>query len=324
VAERQSPHEVVEALFSHVVAVEGPRPNVLPPQWHMCAAALAALHAVGVISDEEAGVWRERLESEAKRLMESERVHQMLEGLQPGPQSWSDAEAQQAALEFLATSIELTSHHREALRQSGVSAGSTDLLSRGYGAVEALHSVGLIDDRERREWGKRFAEVAAATMPEGTRTITAPSQVRGRMARATRAPTPTNGEPALPRIDGVEAAQPFSGRGLREVLLIRSDASDEAPRLQLVELHEDAVVIDWIQPARREPHVPSVYPRLVVRDDVGTQYTPRGGSGGSFGEMLRYRQAFVPAIPPRAVTLEVQLDAVQWRVSLRDGDEEPG
>ena len=316
-AEPQSPREVLEALFSRVAAAEGPRHNLLPPEWHMCSAALAALQVVGLVSSEEANAWRARLEGERRRLADSEHAREAWELERPGPRPWGDREAKRAALELLARMLERTSHHREASRFSGSSAGSTDLLNRGYGSIESLHAGGLLDDQERREWNKRFGEVAMATMPAGTSTVM-PPLTTARQVRVERVSVSDSDEVAMRRLPPEPSFRSFSGRVLRRVIVVQCDQVHEEPQLLLIELHGDGVVIDWVQESRRDPDVPTLHPRLKVRDDAGTEYRPDGGGGGSFGQLRRMRQAFVPGVPAEATTLNVQLDAVQWRIPLHD------
>ena len=308
-AERQSPRGVLEALFSHVTAVEGRQSNVLPPQWHTCSGALAALQVVGLISDEEASVWRERLDDERNRLLDSHGSQRVEALLRPGSRRWGDQDAKRAALEFLARTIERTSHHREALRHLGSATVSTDLLSRGYGAIEVLYAVGLLDDRERRDWNGRFAEVAAATMPAATRTVPMPSLVPAQHVRATPGPVGERSEPKPS-----SAPSSFSGRALRRVLMVQSSEPNEEARPRLIEFYDDGVVVDWVRPSHRDRRIPTMHPRIEVRDDVGTDYKSLGGGGGGFGETLRMRQTFVPAVPAQATTLDVQLDDVRWRI----------
>jgi hypothetical protein len=311
VADRQSPQEALEALFSHATAVDRPDPNVLPVQWHMCSAAVAVLEVVGLITEKEAKSWRERLDAEGERRRESALTEPPL----AGPRAWADADAKEAGFEFLAGTLETTSHHREAMRRLRSATGSTDLLSRGYGAIEALRAVGLLDDRERQEWSGRFGEVAARTMPEATRTITPPQLTAVHAVRATGTAAVQHSKHAPPRIPSMPPT--FSGRSLRRVLLIESAGIDRDARPRLIEFYDDGVVLDWMKSKlNHDRHASNLHPRIELRDELGTDYLFRGGGGGGFGEMLRMRDIFVPAVPASAATLEVQLDDVCWRIPL--------
>ena len=218
------------------------------------------------------------------------------------------ARAKRSAVDFLANTLSQVGLHRDAARAALPAPG--ELVHRGYGAIDALYAAGLLSDEERAEWNTRFGDASSGALPAATRTVPMP-------AMAARSPDIERRavEPSACAHGSAPAGRSLSGLRPSEVLLIRPDVNEQQPQLVLVELHEDGVIIDWIQ-LWCGPETAKANPRVAVRDNAGTEYVMISGSGGSLGENVRSRRAFVPEVPGHATVLEVQLETISWRIAL--------
>ena len=309
-AGHQSPGEALEALFSHVEAAERPEFSPLPRDAYAFLGALSAFRALGLVSESEHQHWQRRVSAEMARLTDPERVQELKEWVAPGSLSWEEPDAKRAALSLLQDITGDLHRTREALLATGTSA-SGELGWRGYGAVEALHHVGLLDEDERLEWNKRVAQVLTAGMPEVTR-VREPAITRDPAVPVTFGAA-DHQRPPSPRL---HPHRTFSGIGPRTLLGVDADArARHEPSLQQVELFEDGVVVTWTE-IRESGNSLRNQPRVGVRDDVATEYLMHSGGGSSFGDVIRSHQVFVPAMPDTASMLEVQIEDTAWRLAL--------
>ena len=307
---RQSPGEVLQALFSHLEAAERPDFATLPTAAYAFLGALSALHALGLVSASEHQEWQRRADVEMKRLTDPERVPKLTDLMPPGSRSWEAPEAKQAGLSLLREITGDLRRTRAALLAAGLP--SADIGGRGYGAVEALHQVGLLDEEERLEWNNRVAAVLTEGMPNATR-ITEASLAPDTAVSARFGPVSGERRPPPPRI---HPRRTFSGSGPRKLLsVVGGGRSPDDPRLEHVELFEDGVVVTWTHARYSRDGLPD-QPRVRLHDDAGTEYLMHSGGGGSFGDVVRSQQVFVPAVPVAAGMLEVQIEEEAWRLPL--------
>jgi hypothetical protein len=198
--------------------------------------------------------------------------------------------------------------------------------------LEALAELGLLTPDEMETWRGRFAEAGRPAAP-----VVVDEALRARVERYLQSLMPAGGAPTdeeddqlsvaievlerlgvLTEEQGMEwhmralRADPdheddeddddfpeYEARELRRVLLGPVEEHDGV-RITSVELYDDAVVVRWN--AAAGTHLAhDMEPDLSLSDDLGTPYSPTGGSGGSGGsERMRGDSDFVPGVPAGA------------------------
>jgi hypothetical protein len=318
----QSPEEVLEALFSHLDHAP-PGANFLPGQWHSASGAVTALHAVGLLGNEDRERFSQRLAAYVERFHNSEEAQAFAQLMQRSHRPPAPEEMRLAAENALGEILDLVARGREAMRRSPDHAPDVTIrrddfmLQHAHGALQVLHRMGLVDDHERDEWSARF-QAEGQLEPPGPITQVPVAEARAvpraqaQVERAAQPPPPTEIRPFPPD---------FAAVGPARIVQVHSPQTQELQVLFL-ELYADGTIVHWTHAANRgaEPH--RRYPRLSFTDGAETPYFMRGGHGGSYTtDEMRNQSILVPAVPRDAEWVEVGLDEFVWRIAL--GPERP-
>lgn len=178
--------------------------------------------------------------------------------------------------------------------------GRLELSPRFMGAVDALEASGCLTAADAGEWRDRWrAAISDDRRPEAP--------------RATRRADVSSA--ADERGGGIDQAPAFTGARLRRVIAPKPNALSDLPRPLGAELYEDGVVVRWAQAAPEPGGMPDL--RVRVTDDVGTQFRMFAGGGHRIGVHAHQEMALVPAVPPDARVLYVELvDGTRLSVGL--------
>ena len=178
------------------------------------------------------------------------------------------------------------------LQRAGSSdvSGRLELSPRFMGAVDALEAAGFLTAADAGEWRDRWRAAIS-----GDRRPGAPRATR-------RADVSSASDESGGVIDEPPA---FSGARLRRVIAPHPNAFSDLPRPLGAELYDDGVIVRWAQAAPGPGGMPDL--RVRVTDDVGTQFRMFAGGGHRVGLHAHQEMALVPAVPPDARVLYVEL-----------------
>jgi hypothetical protein len=108
-----------------------------------------------------------------------------------------------------------------------------------------------------------------------------------------------------------EGARDFRALELQCALVAEPQSSNEL-RVQALHLYEDAVRVDYVLPPGIDRDAPENWDstRMLLTDDLGTEYYPGGGGAGGRGgpgiqEITHGYDWFTPAVPEAARRLTV-------------------
>lgn len=149
---RQSPQQVLLRLFTQLEATEAPDLVVLPAPLYAFLGALDACRRIGAISEDEEREWHGKAEREMTRLTESPQAKQLAELVHLRAEVPSDDRQRKDI------AVDLLDEVCRGLAPPGQHAETTAW--QGYGAIDALRRVGLLDEEEASEYRDRIYRAA--------------------------------------------------------------------------------------------------------------------------------------------------------------------
>ena len=305
--------EVMEHLLAVLRDADPRQVNVAPLQLHRAHGALFAFDRIGVLSEEDARDWAERLKHEMERftrVVEDELEHPAPVRAAPPP------EVDRATFDdVLERQLFMIDRARQAAAAAGqkVHRFNNPARETAMAVLQALVDLDVVSELDERRWVERF-ERAAATDAQPLRIYSAEALVVADRVEAQPAEPVHRGRRDTPLLHPRPSC---SFERLIDVLVVRAPTNTIA-RLGFIELYSDGFALTWTEPGvEQRLRQPTRFPRAEVTDDLDTYYLPCGGGGRSGGgQRATWHRAFAPAIRAEATQLRITINDEGFLLAL--------